>query len=162
MVSTSRSVFLVVGACAMLAGGVALALAMSQQERNTASQTEAPEATTHLEERSQPRKGLTGIVLKEPVPLGELAPMLEAAGLRPVEFSHERPMSGSADDVSGGFVGRGLPLAEQVAQYRATYRASGAGDDPVVTALVVEGRYDRTALGQLAPAVAQVVRLPDG
>jgi hypothetical protein len=117
---------------------------------------------THSEERSQPRTGLTGIVLNEPLPLGELAPMLEAAGLRPVEFSHERTTSASSDDVSGGFVGRGLSLAEQVTRYRATYRASGAGDDPVITALVVEGAYDQTELGQLAPSVAQLVRLPDG
>jgi hypothetical protein len=88
--------------------------------------------------------------------------MLEEAGLRPVEFSHERQTDGSSEDVSGGFVGRGLPLAEQVEQYRATYRASGAGDDPIITALVVEGVYEQTELGQLASSVAQVVRLPGG
>ena len=96
------------------------------------------------------------------MPLGELAALLEETGLRPVEFMHERDANGTSDDVSGGFFGRGLPLAEQVEQYRATYRASGAKDDPAITALVVEGAWKEEELGQMASAVAELVRLPDG
>jgi hypothetical protein len=160
MAMTSRSAFVVVGACAALAGAAALALATGG--RSTQAKGASSASMTTSLERSQPLDGLTGIVLNESVPLTELASMLEEAGLMPVEFSHERDASGSSDYVSGGFVGRGLPLAEQVEEYRATYRASGAGDDPSVTALVVEGVYDRSELGPLASSVAQVVRLPNG
>ena len=162
MVITPRPAFAVVGACGVLAGAAVLALTTGERGTDAAGRASTPKAVSTSPERARRSEGLTGIVLSEPVPLGELAPMLRAAGLRPVEFSHERTMSGSSDDVSGGFVGRGLPLDEQVEQYRATYRASGAGGDPVITALVVEGVYDETELGQLASSVAQVVRLPDG
>jgi hypothetical protein len=160
MVSTSRSAFVVVGACVLLAGGAALALATVERGTRAAEPSSAPGSGSSAPDRSRPANGLTGIVLGEPVPLSELAPMLEEAGLRPVEFSHEREASGS-EAVSGGYFGRGLPLAEQVEQYRATYRASGAGDDPTITTLVVEGVYTQTDLGRLASSVAQVVRLPD-
>jgi hypothetical protein len=161
MVSTSRSAFVVVGACVLLAGGAALALATVERGTRAAEPSSAPGSGSSAPDRSRPANGLTGIVLGEPVPLSELAPMLEEAGLRPVEFSHEREASGSSEAVSGGYFGRGLPLAEQVEQYRATYRASGAGDDPTITTLVVEGVYTQTDLGRLASSVAQVVRLPD-
>jgi hypothetical protein len=101
---------------------------------------------------------MTGIVLEEPLPLGKLAAMLVEAHLQPVEYMHER----SATQVNGGFVGDGLPLAEQIDEYRAAYRSGGASDDPSVVALVVKGSYAKNDLGPLAAHVAQVARLPSG
>lgn len=148
-----------------------IAVATDVDGDDTSSET----VTVDNESSLAPEGPTTGLVLTAPTPLSELFPALAESGLPVVEFRHERQLaeplppastvaalaaadgrtvSAFSTSVTGGFYGRGLPLVEQMVQYSTSYAAQTGSDDPVISALRLDGTYTEAALGPLAAFVA--------
>ena len=121
----------------------------------------------------------TVVVLTESMTLDELAPLLATLGQPVVEYRHDRTLAQPIDipaqvsaaagrygievlpaptAVQGGFYGRGLSLADQLATYAAL--AEEQGFDPQVTALRMEGELSARTEAVLSAVIEQTYDLP--
>lgn len=98
------------------------------------------------------------VVFSGPVDLADLVPVLQAAGLEPLEFEHVVTQS-DGQTTGGGFYAADVPLSDQEAYYRA-FHQDAHGTDPAVITVRVSGNHEAADLGDLEDEVESVESVP--